>query len=62
MDRRQNNDRRRAGPSPHFPIYDCNGEKVERDRRKIATRRLSDFQSDFALDMLMSGAALGTAR
>lgn len=52
MERRRTRDRREAGPTPHFPITDCEGSMVCRDRRETATRRLSDFQSDFPLDIL----------
>jgi hypothetical protein len=46
MDRRRIKDRRRSGPSPQFPIPDSEGQTVTRDRRMIATRRLSDYNLD----------------
>ena len=52
MERRRTRNRRETGPTPHFPISDCNGDLVDYDRRETATRRLSDFQSDFPLDMI----------
>jgi hypothetical protein len=46
MNRRKLPDRRQPGPTPRFPFRDDEGHWVCEDRRKIASRRMSDFDLD----------------
>lgn len=47
MERRSGVSRRKQGPSPKYPFNDANGEMVTRDRRMVATRRLTEIKHNW---------------